>query len=180
MDGELIGITGRGSFEKRVRINSGVGYAISINQIKNFMGQLRAGMEPDHASLGAQIETESEDGPVNKMSVVRVIPSDASRRGLDIGDNMLFFAGRPITSANNFKNVLGIYPRGWRLPVTYRRDNEKHEILVRLMGVIKEELTSDTPPDPKAPQPPKPPAPSASGPGAKLYEAKTGFATYSF
>src|SRR5947199_406932 len=41
MDGELIGINGRGSFEKRGRVNSGVGYAISINQIKNFMGQQR-------------------------------------------------------------------------------------------------------------------------------------------
>src|SRR5262249_22812638 len=43
MKGELIGINGRGSFDKRVRINSGVGYAISINQIKNFMGHLRCG-----------------------------------------------------------------------------------------------------------------------------------------
>jgi S1-C subfamily serine protease len=37
MQGELIGINGRGSFEKRGRVNSGVGYAISINQIKNFL-----------------------------------------------------------------------------------------------------------------------------------------------
>ena len=29
MNGELIGINGRGSFEKRGRVNSGVGYAIS-------------------------------------------------------------------------------------------------------------------------------------------------------
>ena len=34
--GQLIGINGRGSFEKRGRVNVGVGYAISINQIKNF------------------------------------------------------------------------------------------------------------------------------------------------
>jgi serine protease Do len=44
MQGELIGINGRGSFEKRGRVNSGVGYAISINQIKNFEGHLRAGV----------------------------------------------------------------------------------------------------------------------------------------
>src|SRR5262245_40495480 len=40
MAGEIIGINGRGSFEKRGRVNSGVGYAISINQIKNFLGHL--------------------------------------------------------------------------------------------------------------------------------------------
>jgi len=35
-NGDLIGINGRGSFEKRGRVNVGVGYAISINQIKHF------------------------------------------------------------------------------------------------------------------------------------------------
>src|SRR6516165_9369931 len=54
MAGELIGINGRISLEKRGRVNVGVGYAISINQIKNFMGQLRAGLDTDHASLGAE------------------------------------------------------------------------------------------------------------------------------
>jgi S1-C subfamily serine protease len=181
MDGELIGINGRGSFEKRVRINSGVGYAISINQIKNFMGQLRAGMETDHASLGALVGTESEDEPVNKMVVQRIIPSDASRRGLDLGDNVLFFAGRPMSSANNLKNVLGIFPRGWRLPLVYRRDAEKREILVRLMGVIKQELPAEKQDDPKQPpQPQQPPPPPPSGPAAKFFEAKPGFANFYF
>src|SRR5262249_56199687 len=61
MKGELIGINGRGSFEKRRRINSGVGYAISINQIKNFMGHLRAGLDTDHASLCAIVQSATED-----------------------------------------------------------------------------------------------------------------------
>jgi hypothetical protein len=145
------------------------------------MGQLKAGLDTDHASLGAQIDTESEESPVNKLVVQRIIPSDASRRGLDLGDNVLFFAGRPMSSPNNFKNVLGIYPRGWRLPLTFRRDSEKREILVRLMGAIKQELPADKPDekDPKAPPPPPPPPPP-SGPGAKLFEAKAGFANYYF
>src|SRR3954462_15028127 len=66
-NGELIGINGRGSFEKRGRGNSGVGYAISINQIKNFLGHLRAGIDTDHATLGAQVETESEDGGLSRV-----------------------------------------------------------------------------------------------------------------
>src|SRR5262249_44000785 len=69
MDGELIGINGRGSFEKRGRVNSGVGYAISINQIKNFMGHLRAGIDTDHASLGADMESEGEDGAISRILV---------------------------------------------------------------------------------------------------------------
>src|SRR5436309_2360369 len=92
MDGELIGINGRGSFEKRGRVNSGVGYAISINQIKNFMGHLRAGLEPDHATLGARVEEKTEEGANTQMMVKGMIASDASRRGLEPGDQMVSFA----------------------------------------------------------------------------------------
>src|SRR5437899_3053875 len=92
MDGELIGINGRGSFEKRGRVNSGVGYAISINQIKNFLGQLRVGLDTDHASLGAFVECEAEEGPLGKPKVTRIILCDAARRGLEAGDEVGSFA----------------------------------------------------------------------------------------
>ena len=47
--GELIGINGRASFEKRGRINVGAGYAISANQVQNFLGILKSGHLADHA-----------------------------------------------------------------------------------------------------------------------------------
>src|SRR2546423_663090 len=122
MRGELVGINGRGSFDKRTRINSGVGYAISINQIKNFMGHLRAGLDTDHASLGAAIESEGDDGANPRMLVRRVLEeSDVARRGLETSDELVSFAGRRMGTVNQFKNVLGLYPRGWRLPMLYRR-----------------------------------------------------------
>jgi S1-C subfamily serine protease len=186
MDGELIGINGRGSFEKRGRVNSGVGYAISINQIKNFLGQLKAGMDTDHASVGAFMRSENDEGALSKVIVDRLIESDASRRGLDIGDQLVAFAGRPIFTVNQFKNTLGLFPRGWRVPLTYRRENdkrevEKKEILVRLMGVIRQELPGAGEAPNPAPNPnpgPKPPPPS--GPLAKYFKAKNGFANYWF
>src|SRR5438067_9499308 len=111
MNGELIGINGRGSFDKRTRINSGVGYAISINQIKNFLGHLRAGLDTDHASLGAIVESDNSEGEgANPKLVVRSIleNSDAHRRGLDVDHELVSFAGRPMTSVNQFKNVMGL------------------------------------------------------------------------
>src|SRR6266851_4319300 len=79
MEGELIGINGRGSFDKRGRINSGVGYAISINQIKNFMGHLHAGLDADHASLGALVRTEAEGNGIGKTRVTTILEdADAS------------------------------------------------------------------------------------------------------
>jgi S1-C subfamily serine protease len=182
MEGEIIGINGRGSFEKRGRVNSGVGYAISINQIKNFLGHLRAGLETDHASLGASMESESEDGKLSKILVKSIIDSDARRRGLDVGDQLVSFANRPMTTVNQYKNVLGLYPRGWRMPLVYRRENQRGEALVRLMGVQRG-VVEDRPGGPGKPVPPGPrPAVPAgpTSPASKFYKAKEGFANYYF
>jgi serine protease Do len=186
MKGELIGINGRGSFEKRGRVNSGVGYAISINQIKNFLPQLKAGMDTDHASPGFRLMTDEEEGSVPKFIVKQIIPSDAMRRGLDVDDQVIGFAGKRIQSTNQFKNILGLYPKGWRMPLVYRRLNEKkqtetHEVLIRLMGVQRQELPG------QPGQPGQPPGPRAeikpavpNSPASKLYEAKKGFANFYF
>jgi len=184
MQGELIGINGRGSFEKRGRVNSGVGYAISINQIKNFLGHMRAGIDTDHATLGASIGTANEDAPLTQMVVKQVLDgSDAERRGIQEGDQLLNFAGRVVTSTNQYKNILGIFPKEWRIPVTTRRNNERHETLVRLMGNIATE--KETQPKVDAPPPPpkaKLPAPKGGGDSevAKLYVPKKGYANWYF
>ena len=182
MQGELIGINGRGSFEKRGRVNSGVGYAISINQIKNFMGHLRAGIDSDHATLGASVGTASEDAPLAQMVVKQMLDeSDAFRRGLKEGDQLLSFAGRPVTSTNQFKNILGIYPKGWRLPLTVRRNNERHEYLVRLMG--NQAAVIEKPNQPPAGVPklePKNPIPKDKAVISKLYAAKKGYSNWYF
>ena len=130
--GQLVGINGRGSFEKRGRVNVGVGYAISINQIKHFLGHLKSGRIVDHATLGANVGTD-EDGSVVVTNILE--SSDAYRRGLRYRDQVVSFAGRPINTVNGFKNALGIFPKGWRIPVSYRRDGEQFDILVRLPGV---------------------------------------------
>ncbi|VAX36830.1 periplasmic serine proteinase DO [hydrothermal vent metagenome] len=138
-NGELIGINGRGSFEKRGRVNSGAGYAISINQIKHFMGHLKSGRILDHAILGASVVT-GEEGSIVVGSISE--SSEAYRRGLRIDDELITFAGRPIDSVNQYKNILGIYPAGWKLPIVYRKKNRKHKLYVRLRSLHrKSELT---------------------------------------
>lgn len=197
MKGELIGINGRGSFDKRGRVNQGVGYAISINQIKNFLGHLRAGLAADHASLGALVTTQTDNSGLGRMTITQILEdSDVARRGVDFEDELVSFAGRPISSVNHYRNVLGIYPRGWRVPLVYKRDRTKKELLVRLMGMQKKDLPNQQvddglpkpEPQPK-PAPGKPPipipgkgpkAPGPTGAGAKFYEAKDGFANYYF
>ena len=191
LKGELIGINGRGSFDKRGRVNSGVGYAISINQIKNFLGHLKAGLLVDHASLGAVVASSSEEeGARPRVLVSGLIPSDAERRGLQLGDELVRFGGRSVTTVNQFKNVLGLYPKGWRVPLAIRRERESggadtRQMLVRLMGYERQEPEAPQPPKPVPgipgqPMPPAAPKPAADSPALKLFEAKAGYANWYF
>jgi len=196
--GELVGINGRGSFEKRGRVFVGAGYAISINQIKHFLGALRSGRIVDHATLGALVRT----GYDRAVIVDRVLEeSSAYRRGLREGDVVVSFAGRPIGSVNQFKNVLGIYPDGWKVPLVYRREGKRNEIVVELRPLHRASELLEKPKPPQRPEPrprPKPDAPEKpKNPDElpadlapqkperpeqwkHLYEERAGFANYHF
>jgi len=168
-NGDLIGVNGRGSFEKRGRVNVGVGYAISINQIKHFLGCLKSGRFVDHATAGFNVGT-SEDGRVLVSNILE--SSDAYRRGLRYDAEVVSFGGRQIDTTNAFKNVLGIYPKGWRVPLTYRYDGKMVSTHVRLTGVhAEEELLELVQRKPKqAPQP----KPDDKAPGEKEPEKMPG------
>lgn len=172
--GELIGINGRISVEKRGRVNVGAGYAISINQVMNFLDHLKSGRIVDHATLGAVVSTNS-DGSVTVSNILE--QSEAFRRGLQVADELVSFAGRPIASANTFKNILGIYPSGWKLPLVYRRNGMDQEIIVRLRRLhraseleFQGEGGPPQQPEPR-PEPPQPqPAPERTPKGAPGHE----------
>ena len=156
--GRLIGINGRGSFEKRGRVNVGVGYAISINQIKLFLSHLKSGRVVDHATLGATL-TSAGEGRVMVDDLIEYC--DAYRRGIRYGDQVTMFANRDIATANEFKNALGIYPAGWTVPMEYVRDGEFFHVQVRLASLhgegeleslIEKEAQQPTPIDPPGPK----------------------------
>ncbi len=127
--GELIGINGRCSFEKRGRVNVGVGYAISINQVKNFLGHLKSGAIVDHATMGFTVATD----PDGRILVTNILESsDAFRRGIRYGDEILAIGGKDIHTVNQLKNIVGIYPEGWRIAVRFRHAEATEEVPVRL------------------------------------------------
>ncbi|MEQ8837884.1 MAG: trypsin-like peptidase domain-containing protein, partial [Lacipirellulaceae bacterium] len=175
--GELIGINGRGSFEKRGRVNVGVGYAISVNQTMRFLGHLKSGRILDHASLGATVMTSGDNtGVGGEVRVDDILESsDAYRRGLRYDDTIVRFAEREITSANALQNVLGTFPRGWTVPITFRHEGATITKPIRLMGVHGESELVDMLQQPESRQPlpdrkPEPdgPSPDKEGPLPKL------------
>ena len=132
MRGELIGINGRCSFEKRGRVNVGVGYAISIKQAMNFLWQLKSGRVVDHATLGFTVATDTK----GKVSVSNILESsDAYRRGIRFGDEILRLGDRDVTTTNQLKNILGIFPDQWRIPIRYRNEDETVDTYVRLQSL---------------------------------------------
>ena len=62
--GQVVGINGRCSFDKRGRVSVDVGYSVSINQIKKFLGGvLHSGRIVDHATLGARVASRTITAP---------------------------------------------------------------------------------------------------------------------
>ena len=123
MKGQVVGLVYGGAPGKRGAFNTGIGYGLPINTAKNFLVHMRAGIFCDHATLGATVNTQvSDEGQLARLVVNQVLEeSDAARRGMAEGDELLNFAGREVRSVNQFKSALGIYPKEWRVPIVYRR-----------------------------------------------------------
>ena len=157
--GRLLGIVGRASFEKRGRVNVGVGYAISINQAMNFLGDLHSGRVLDHATLGATVATDPDGGA--RVSNI-LDSSDAYRRGLRYGHTVVEIDGRSVNTANQVQNVLATLPPQWRVPLVYMDRGQRISTLVRLENLhtsdeLLEKMAAALPPPPPAPEPPREP-----------------------
>ena len=178
--GRLIGVNGRASFEKRGRVNVGVGYAISANQLRNFLGFLKGGRLVDHATLGATVATDA-DGRVVVSDILE--SSDAWRRGLRYDDEIVAVAGRPVRTVNAVKNVLGTLPAGWRVPLVVRRAGRPQEIMVRLAALhLPTELARIVAAQDQESKPESKPEPPPQLPEAvrHLYESRPGFTNHHF
>ncbi len=126
--GRVVGINGRVSIEERGRVNVGVGYAISINQIKRFIPMWRAGLTTKHATAGFTVSDRRRAVVVDQI----LDDSSAYRAGIRLGDEIDSFAGRKIGSANQFGSFLGIFPAGWPVEVVVNRKGEFLKVRFRL------------------------------------------------
>ncbi|MFK7766556.1 MAG: S1C family serine protease [Mariniblastus sp.] len=132
LNGEIIGINGRGSFKERGRVNVGLGYAISSNQIKNFIPDLLATKLVEHATLDASFS--DRDGRV--LCSTLNLDSEAGQAGLALGDELLEFEGTVIKNANQFTNLICTLPEDWPTKLVIRKtDGQEKTIVVRTFGL---------------------------------------------
>ncbi len=128
MEGRLVGINGRVSIEERGRVNVGVGYAITINQIRRFIPALRAGLTTPHGAAGFTVADATRKIVVNQI----LKDSAAHRAGLRVGDHLTRFGGVPLRSANHFLSQLGTYPANWLVDLVYEREGQTLRTAFRL------------------------------------------------
>lgn len=128
MNAKLVGINGRVSIEERGRVNVGVGYAISINQIRRFIPMWRAGLATKHATAGFTVSDRRGEIVVDQI----LDDSTAYKAGLRLGDRIESFAGRKIASANQFGSYLGVFPAHWPVEVIVLRRDGAQTIRFRL------------------------------------------------
>ncbi len=131
-DGNVIGINGRISAEMhkyaRGRYNVGLGYAISINQIKRFLPTLRAGNLAIHGTLHATTTDYVDQVVFNELFE----DAPAWNAGIRVGHELLRFGDVDVQSANQFASLIGTYPAGWPVPITYKSSGRINHKVVRL------------------------------------------------
>ena len=132
MQGEVIGINGRGSFRDRGRVNVGLGYAISSNQIKNFIPDLLATKLVEHGTLDASFSDRDGRVVCSKIN----LDAPVALAGLELGDRLIQFEDQPISSANQFTNLICTLPEDWPARLLIEKsDGRRLAINVRLFGL---------------------------------------------
>ncbi|MHC4914975.1 MAG: trypsin-like peptidase domain-containing protein [Planctomycetota bacterium] len=137
LDGKLIGINGRITTRFGTRSNTGIGYAISINQIKRFLPALRTakGGKVHHGTIRGLVlrPFNPNSGGEDKAIVGRVVPgSTAELAGFVPGDRILSVENYPVVNHARFAGVLGTYPSGATVNVRVRRGSDNVDLDVKL------------------------------------------------
>jgi len=133
--GELIGINGMTQTRMGMKSNTGVGYAIGINQIKLWLPYLRnaAGGNVFHGRLtGLELEdkiTDSGGAQQAGVSVKSVAPnSPAAHAGFKAGDTVISFMDYHIPTVARFNSIQGLYPAGNSLHAEVENVGQKRRL----------------------------------------------------
>lgn len=124
LDGKLIGITGQIMSRFGAKANTGIGYAIPIDQIARFYPLLKAaggavvyhGTLPDGLTVSKRVE-EAQEAVVEKA----VPGSDAARAGFQAGDRIVSVAGKPVYNGDRLTGIVRSYPENTTLEFLVER-----------------------------------------------------------
>ncbi len=121
-NGEVVGINGRITVRDRGRVNTGVGFAIASNQIRNFLAEMMAGKHAEHGTLDMNAWYMKSPGETKARVVVQSIfeNSEAFKLGMRAGDQLTHFNNIRITSANQLATLVGVMPSSAWITLGFR------------------------------------------------------------
>ena len=134
--GALIGINS--AIITRSGGNNGIGFAIPSNMMKEVVSKLVAKGKIERGYLGVMIEDLK--GDIKKVydhkygAVIVDVTKDsaAAKAGLKRGDLIIAVDGKKIEDSNDLKTVIGSYPPGKEVTITYERDHKVYTTKVKL------------------------------------------------
>lgn len=135
LDGRMVGINGRIATRYFNRVNSGVGYAISSNQVKNFLPEMMKGGKDGkihHGQVnGLELSRHHQNGRGALVSGVRG-DSTADKAGFRADDLIVRVERYGVFCAERYHGIVGTYPEGARITVVVQRGEREVELPVVL------------------------------------------------
>ena len=122
----MIGINDQ--IESDTNDNAGIGFAVPIDSAESVAQTLIAGGTVEHAYLGIRIRDVSGGARVTQV----VSGSPAAKAGLKVGDVILAFDGKSVSSADALTAAVFAAKAGETVDVAVRRDGTTKQVHVKL------------------------------------------------
>lgn len=140
LDGEVVGVNT--AIATRSGGYQGLGFAVPINIAKWVSGQLMDGGVVQRAWLGIEIADLTAEiapnfglPPGAGVAVTRVVPdSPADAAGLQVGDVLTSFGGRPVASTSELQELAQLAPIGEAQPVEVVRQGRGRTVSVMMQA----------------------------------------------
>ncbi len=138
MDGKVVGINSQ--IYSRTGGFMGLSFAIPIDVVMNVVQQIKASGKAAHGWLGVQIQDVTRQlaesfgmTTLHGALVSKVMPnSPAEKAGLQVGDVITEFNGRPIQTSADLPPMVGMTPINEEAKLTYIRDGNTDTVSFRI------------------------------------------------
>jgi serine protease Do len=132
INGKLIGINGSITTRHGVKVNSGAGYAISVNQIKRFLPALKKGGVISHGQIKGLNVGNSRAGGDGAVIKGVTKGSTADKAGFKTGDVIHAVAKMPVKNSARFFGAISTFPAATKVSVTVKREGKAQTLAVTL------------------------------------------------
>lgn len=138
LKGRLLGINGQIRVRFPYRVNTGIGLAIPVNQIKRFMEMfkdIKDGSVVSHGTVTGL--TLKRDPATSDGALVEKVAAGSTAEKADFkeGDRIVRINEYPIFNNVRYLGVIGTYPAGSELDIVVVRDGEEHKLKVKLDAI---------------------------------------------